>query len=277
MAEQSPLRVVADANAKKPTDRRRIRSKSPKPQETVAEAPSSNSAPAAAVAASWRQQGPPPAQPHPPRPVCACCRWPSSPAAIIYVNGGQVMSTDNAYIQADMVGLTTDVSGIVDQINVHENETVKAGQVLFSLKIRQLQDRARRRKGRNSASSATRSINLKASYRQSLAEITQAQADMPVLSRRSSTVSRASSTVRQRDAVRPTTKPSTTLTLPSRRWLSPRRKPPTTLRATRRRCRTSRSNRTRSYLQAQSAVDNAERDLDRMHCAGRRSTASSPM
>src|SRR5882762_10110272 len=30
-----------------------------------------------------------------------------------YVTGGAVMSTDNAYVQADMVGLSTDVSGIV--------------------------------------------------------------------------------------------------------------------------------------------------------------------
>ena len=30
-----------------------------------------------------------------------------------YVTGGAVMSTDNAYVQADMVGLSTDVAGIV--------------------------------------------------------------------------------------------------------------------------------------------------------------------
>jgi membrane fusion protein (multidrug efflux system) len=95
-----------------------------------------------------------------------------------YVTGGAVMSTDDAYIQADMLGLTTDVSGIVEQINVHENETVKAGQVLFSLQpdsFRIALDGAKAQLGvqRNQIE------NLKASYQQSLAEITQAQADIP--------------------------------------------------------------------------------------------------
>src|SRR6267154_1395000 len=33
-----------------------------------------------------------------------------------YVNGGQVMSTDDAYVEADKVGISTDVSGIVKEI-----------------------------------------------------------------------------------------------------------------------------------------------------------------
>src|SRR6267142_2561579 len=33
-----------------------------------------------------------------------------------YVVGGQVMSTDNAYVGADKVGISTDVSGIVKDI-----------------------------------------------------------------------------------------------------------------------------------------------------------------
>ncbi len=95
-----------------------------------------------------------------------------------YVNGGQIMSTDNAYIQADMVGLTTDVSGIVDRINVHENEAVKKGQVLFSLR----QDSFKiALDGAEAQLGAVRNqiLNLKASYQQSLAEITQAEADIP--------------------------------------------------------------------------------------------------
>jgi membrane fusion protein (multidrug efflux system) len=47
MAEKSSLRVVTDANAKKPVEENDV---SPR-EETVAEAPSSNSAPATAVAA----------------------------------------------------------------------------------------------------------------------------------------------------------------------------------------------------------------------------------
>jgi membrane fusion protein (multidrug efflux system) len=38
-----------------------------------------------------------------------------------YVTGGQVMSTDDAYVEADKVGVSTDVSGIVMEVDVTEN------------------------------------------------------------------------------------------------------------------------------------------------------------
>jgi membrane fusion protein, multidrug efflux system len=56
-----------------------------------------------------------------------------------YVTGGQVMSTDDAYVNADKVGISTDVSGIVQEVNVTENEHVVAGQVLYRLDPRQFQ------------------------------------------------------------------------------------------------------------------------------------------
>ena len=56
-----------------------------------------------------------------------------------YVTGGQVMSTDDAYVNAETVGISTDVSGIVQQINVTENQHVDNGQVLYRLDSRQFQ------------------------------------------------------------------------------------------------------------------------------------------
>ena len=50
-----------------------------------------------------------------------------------YVTGGAAMSTDNAYVQADMVGLSTDVAGIVTQVLVHDNQKVAKGDILFKL------------------------------------------------------------------------------------------------------------------------------------------------
>jgi membrane fusion protein (multidrug efflux system) len=50
-----------------------------------------------------------------------------------YVAGGQVMSMDDAYVEADKVGVSTDVSGIVSQVDVAENQHVEAGQVLYRL------------------------------------------------------------------------------------------------------------------------------------------------
>jgi membrane fusion protein, multidrug efflux system len=56
-----------------------------------------------------------------------------------YATGGQIMSTDDAYVEADKVGVSTDVAGIVADVSVHENEQVGAGQVLYRLDPRQFQ------------------------------------------------------------------------------------------------------------------------------------------
>jgi membrane fusion protein (multidrug efflux system) len=95
-----------------------------------------------------------------------------------YATGGQVMATDNAYVQADMVGVSTDVSGIVQSVDVRDNQQVKQGDVLFRLDpapyaIALAGAKAQLGIVRNQI------LNLEASYRRSLAEITQAQADIP--------------------------------------------------------------------------------------------------
>jgi membrane fusion protein, multidrug efflux system len=50
-----------------------------------------------------------------------------------YVTGGRVMSTDDAYVEADKVGISTDVSGLVKEIDVTEHQHVDAGQILYRL------------------------------------------------------------------------------------------------------------------------------------------------
>jgi membrane fusion protein (multidrug efflux system) len=54
-------------------------------------------------------------------------------AGYLYLTGGRYVSTDDAYVQADKLAVSTDVSGIVQDIGVHEGETVTAGQMLFRL------------------------------------------------------------------------------------------------------------------------------------------------
>lgn len=95
-----------------------------------------------------------------------------------YVTGGRVMSTDNAYVQADTVGISTDVAGIVASIAVDDNQRVKKGDILFQLQKDTFQialDGAKAQLGtvRNQI------LTLKANYKQALAEIAQAQADLP--------------------------------------------------------------------------------------------------
>ena len=99
-------------------------------------------------------------------------------AGYVYTTGGQVMETDNAYVQTDTVGVTSEVAGTVTAVEVHDNEQVRKGQVLFRL------DEAPFRIVLNGAEAqlgAVRNqvLTLKATYRQSQAEIAQAEVDLP--------------------------------------------------------------------------------------------------
>jgi membrane fusion protein (multidrug efflux system) len=94
-----------------------------------------------------------------------------------YVTGGQVMSTDDAYVEADKVGISTDVSGIVKEIDVSDNQEVAAGQPLFrmdDLPFRLALERAEAQVGnvRNDLNA------LKANYGDMEAQIKQAQDDI---------------------------------------------------------------------------------------------------
>ncbi|HEY4174030.1 MAG TPA: HlyD family secretion protein [Rhodopila sp.] len=52
---------------------------------------------------------------------------------LYWLSSGRWVETDDAYVQADSMVLSTDVSGIVASIPVHEGQAVKKGQVLFTL------------------------------------------------------------------------------------------------------------------------------------------------
>jgi membrane fusion protein, multidrug efflux system len=52
---------------------------------------------------------------------------------LYWLSSGRYASTDDAYVQADDLTLSTDVSGIVANIPVHEGQAVKQGQILFRL------------------------------------------------------------------------------------------------------------------------------------------------
>lgn len=95
-----------------------------------------------------------------------------------YVTGGQVITIDNAYIRAQSLGVSTDVSGTVAEIDVHNNEAVKKGQVLF--KLRQDSFRVALEGAKAQLGTVREQVEtLKASYAQAEAQIAQAKADIP--------------------------------------------------------------------------------------------------
>src|SRR3984957_17547192 len=94
-----------------------------------------------------------------------------------YVTGGQVMSTDDAYVQAETVGVSTDVAGIVQEIDVTENQHVDPGEVLYRLDPRQFQialDNARA----NLAQTVLTVDSMKEDYRRMLSDVAAQQAQV---------------------------------------------------------------------------------------------------
>jgi len=51
----------------------------------------------------------------------------------VYATGGREVETDNAYVKVNMVPISAAVTGRVIEVLVHENQAVKAGDVLFRL------------------------------------------------------------------------------------------------------------------------------------------------
>ena len=62
-----------------------------------------------------------------------------------YLTGGRYISTDNAYVGAQKVLITPDVSGKIIHVAVMEGQHVKPGDVLFTHRSRAVPARARRR------------------------------------------------------------------------------------------------------------------------------------
>lgn len=54
-------------------------------------------------------------------------------ALFFYLTGGRYASTDDAYIQAARVDISTNVSGRVAEVAVHDNQVVRQGQILLKL------------------------------------------------------------------------------------------------------------------------------------------------
>ncbi len=99
--------------------------------------------------------------------------------SIWYVTGGQIMSTDDAYVEAEKVGISTDIAGIVQEVNVTENQHVTAGQVLYRLDPRQFQIALDNAKA-NLAEIALSIEAMKQDYRRMLSDVAaqQAQVDL---------------------------------------------------------------------------------------------------
>lgn len=103
-------------------------------------------------------------------------------AAGVYLAGGRYVSTENAYVKADMVLVAAEVSGPIVEVGVRENQRVERGDVLF-----RIDDRPYRIALREAEAELAGVVNdlasLRAEHAQKLAERALAQADLDFATR----------------------------------------------------------------------------------------------
>jgi membrane fusion protein (multidrug efflux system) len=93
---------------------------------------------------------------------------------IVYLKGGRTVETDNAYVKADMVPVSADVSGTIKQVLVRENQSVKTDQPLFRIDPAPFQVAAAKAEA-NLAQVIVDLAATRASFREKQAEIVLAQ------------------------------------------------------------------------------------------------------
>ncbi len=94
--------------------------------------------------------------------------------AYYYVTGGRYVSTDDAYVEADKVQISSDVPGRVIEVDVNDHQTVAKGALLFRIddepfKIALARAEAQLVNARNNIEA------MKATYRQKQAQLQQAK------------------------------------------------------------------------------------------------------
>jgi membrane fusion protein (multidrug efflux system) len=121
---------------------------------------------------------------------------------VVYLTGGRYESTDDAQVSGARVSISSTVSGRVVEIDVRDNQPVRAGQVLFRLDPQPLQtvyDEA----SDNLAATRLQIDQMKATYRQRQADVKTAEAALAYLEtdahRQAALVSAGTATTAQSD------------------------------------------------------------------------------
>src|ERR1700758_5570119 len=96
-----------------------------------------------------------------------------------YLIGGRYVASDDSYVHANKLMVSTDVSGLVKTVNVHEGQQVKAGDVLFTLDPLPFQIALENAKAAL-ASTAQDVESTRAMYRAAVGQIAAEQAQLTV-------------------------------------------------------------------------------------------------
>jgi membrane fusion protein, multidrug efflux system len=122
-----------------------------------------------------------------------------------WLSGGRWIETDDAYVQADSMTVSTDVSGIVDSIPVREGEAVTKGQILFVLDPQKFQialDNARDNLAQVRLNVESAKADYQAALRDTAAKQQQVNADQATYDRYASLVKQRAVTQQETDDAR---------------------------------------------------------------------------
>ena len=98
-------------------------------------------------------------------------------AAVLWLLGGRYMSTDDAYVRAARATISSNVAGEVAEIDVHDNQPVHRGDVLFRLDERPYRIAVEEARAKL-ATARLQVIAGKSTYRSQLATLASAQATL---------------------------------------------------------------------------------------------------
>jgi len=93
-----------------------------------------------------------------------------------YMSSGRYVTTENAYVKADLIIVTPEISGRVIDVAVDDNQNVKPGAVLFRLDPQRFEV-TRARRAAELAAARQHVVALKARHKTKLAELAAAEAD----------------------------------------------------------------------------------------------------
>jgi membrane fusion protein, multidrug efflux system len=126
-------------------------------------------------------------------------------ALTMWLSGGRFVGTDDSYVRAAKLMVTTDVSGVVQTVDVKQGQHVKKGQVLFTLDPKQFRNVVDTDKAAL-AQSALDLAALKAGYRSQLGQVNAQEAQVQLAEityKRTATLARTNAvSVQQLDQAR---------------------------------------------------------------------------
>jgi membrane fusion protein, multidrug efflux system len=124
---------------------------------------------------------------------------------VYWLSSGRWVETDDAYVQADSMTMSTDVSGIVASIPVHEGQAVTKGEILFSLDPLKFQialDNARANLAQMRLNIEAAKADYQAALRDTAAKEQQVNADQATFDRYASLVKQRAVTQQETDDAR---------------------------------------------------------------------------